>query len=366
MISQQQLPSTGIANASPEAPIVFAFFLVPDFAMLALSSALEALRLANQVLGYKAYDWRLVSECGEAVRASCSLSLEADQCLSTERKSLVGVQRPFMAIVCADENVETYSNKSLEAWLRECKHKGMRVGALGTGTYVLARAGLLDNKRCTIHWKKLPGFVEKFNRAVANPGIYEIDGGIWTCAGGAASFDMMLHLIERDFGEATAAAICEHALVERVRAPTARQRLPLSRRLGLLNETLINIVEQMELHIAEPLSLDNLARRAGLSRRQVERMFREKLNYTPLRYYRDLRLERARLLLIQSTLPVVDIAMACGFVSASHFSKVYRDAFGIPPQEARGLVRRRSKKSTSDRQSLGIGAPSTQALGRAA
>lgn len=144
-----------------------------------------------------------------------------------ERKCLFGTDRPSMAIVCADLGMEEYSNRSLEAWLRECRHRGINVGALGTGTYVLARTGLLDNKRCTIHWEKLPGFAERFIRPVANSSIYEVDGKIWTCTGGSASFDMMLHLIERDFGEQTAAVICEQALVERVRVPGERQRLHL-------------------------------------------------------------------------------------------------------------------------------------------
>ncbi|MER9793623.1 GlxA family transcriptional regulator [Mesorhizobium sp. M0213] len=303
--------------------------------MLAFTSAIEALRLANRVLGYKAFHWRLVSDGGGTVRASCGLSMPTDSYLALERKCLFGTDRPSMAIICADDNVEEYSNKSLEAWLRECKHRGIDVGALGTGTYVLAKAGLLANKRCTIHWEKLPGFAERFIGTVPNTSIYEIDGGIWTCAGGSASFDMMLHLIERDFGEQTAAGICELALLERVRAPGERQRLPLSRRCGILNETVIKAAQLMELHLTELLSMDDLAASVDLSRRQIERLFRRELDCSPVCYYRQLRLERAKLLLTQSTMPIVDIAVACGFISASHFSKCYRETNGTSPQEAR-------------------------------
>ncbi|MES0200727.1 GlxA family transcriptional regulator [Mesorhizobium sp. M0011] len=317
--------------------------------MLAFSSAIEALRLANRVLGYEAFKWRLVSDNGGAVRASCGLSVLTDSHLAMERKGLFGTGRPSMAIVCADLDVEDYSNRSLEAWLRECRHRGIHIGALGTGTYVLAKAGLLDNKRCTIHWEKLPGFAERFTRPVPNSSIYEVDGKIWTCAGGSASFDMMMHLIERDFGEQTAAAICEQALVERVRAPGERQRLHLSPRHGISNKTVIKAVEQMELHMAEPLSMDDLAARLGLSRRQIERLFRYELECSPVRYYRELRLERARLLLTQSTMLIVDIAVACGFISASHFSKCYRETNGTSPQEARRTTLRQSPhRVTSD------------------
>lgn len=324
-------------NMPRDEQIIFVFYLVPDFPMLAVSAAIEVLRIANRILGCELYKWRLVSNDGGAVRASCGLSMQANGCIATERKKLFGTECPNMAIVCAEENVEKYSNKSLEAWLRECRHRRVAIGALGTATYLVAQAGLLDNKRCTIHWEKLPGFAEKFDHTLPGTSIYENDGEIWTCAGGAASFDMMLHLIEIDAGEETVAAICEHAIVERARSATERQRLPLSRRYAFLNETVIKIVEHMEHHISEPLSMQELAERVNLSRRQIERLFRAELETTPGHYYRTLRLEHAKLLLAQSTLPVVDIAIACGFISASHFSKCYREAYATSPQEARKI-----------------------------
>ncbi|WP_246688773.1 MULTISPECIES: GlxA family transcriptional regulator [unclassified Mesorhizobium] len=324
------------------------FYLVPGFAMLALSSAIEALRLANRVLGYRAYDWRLISETGMVVRANCGSSLLADSCLEAERKRLFQADRPSMSIVCADDNVEQYFNKSLEAWLRDCRQRRILVGALGTGAYVLARAGLLGNRRCTIHWEKEPGFTETFNSLLVNTNIYAIDGDIWTCAGGSAPFDMMLQLVEQTFGESTVASICELGLVNRMRKSQERQRLPFSCRHQISNEIVIKVIGEMEKHIEEPLPTKILASKVGLSSRQVERLFRFHLNHSPVLYYRKLRIERAKFLLIQTAMPVVEIAIACGFVSASHFSNCFRQIIGMSPNQARNSKCERAIAGTTE------------------
>ncbi|WP_246696372.1 GlxA family transcriptional regulator [Mesorhizobium sp. SARCC-RB16n] len=303
--------------------------------MLAFSSAVEVLRQANRVLGYEAYRWRVASESGGAVEAICGLSAVTNSSILTERRRLFEECRPSMVVICADQDVESYSSKPLEAWLRECRHCGVAVSGVGTATYILAKAGLLNDKHCTIHWENLPGFSERYMEVPVNAVLYQVDGNIWTCAGGSASLHMMLHLVQRHFGDETVAGICEQAIVERVRAPNERQRLPLSQKHGILNPIMIKLIEQMEDHLAEPLSIEKLAKDVKRSRRQVERLFRSELGRSPLSYYRELRLERARMLLTQSAIPIVDIAIACGFISASHFSKSFRETYGMAPQEIR-------------------------------
>lgn len=327
----------------PSAPKMVTFYVLPDFTMLALSSGVEALRLANRVLGYKAYDWRIVSQDGGTVRSNCGFLLSTDTGLPAERKLLLGVDRPAVVVICGEHGTEEYSTKCVEAWLRECRRQHVVVGAFGAGTYVLASAGLLDDKRCSVHWERLPGFSERFNGTFPTTGLYEVDGDVWTCAGGSASFDMMLCLLEKHFGESITAGICEQALVDRVRAPSDRQRLPLSYRLGVANEAIIKAISQMELNLVEPLSMDELAVSLNLSRRQIERLFRTEIGRSPAQYYRELRLERAGLLLEQTAMPIVDIAIACGFVSASHFSRCFREANGVTPQD----IRRKKLKSSS-------------------
>ncbi len=313
----------------------FVFYLVPDFSLIAFATAIEPLRLANRMLGYQHYEWRLASLDGQAVAASNGVEVSVNSTLSEERGFLSGEKRPSMVFVCSGLNVEAYAQKSLHAWLREVHNRNISVGGLCTGAYVLAAAGLLSGRRCAIHWEDLPGFSEKFPLAEVYADLYETDDNIYTCAGGTASLDMMLNLIGEDHDENLVNRICEQALTDRVRNPHDRQRLPLRARLGVQNSKVLSIIELMEGNLSEPLSLLEIANYAGLSRRQIERLFRQEMGRSPARYYLEIRLDRARHLLIQSSLPVVEVAVACGFVSASHFSKCYRELFGRSPQQER-------------------------------
>lgn len=311
------------------------FFLVPDFTMVAFATALEPLRSANRMLGFQAYSWRLASADGQPVRASNGVECAVDTSLEDERRKMTGVDRPSMVIVCAGLNVETYAPRTVLAWLREEYNRGVSVGGLCTGAYVLAQAGLLANRRCAIHWENLPGFAEKFPKVQVFADLFEVDQNVYTCAGGTAAMDMMLKLIGDDFDDHLVNRVCEQMLTDRVRSPTDRQRLPLRARLGVQNSKVLSIIELMEANLAEPLSLVEIADHVGLSRRQIERLFRHEMGRSPARYYLEIRLDRARHLLLQSSMPVVEVAVACGFVSASHFSKCYRELYARSPQQER-------------------------------
>ena len=322
-------------SAAHKAPRTIVFHLLPQFTLIAFSSAVEALRLANNVLGFNAYSWRFVSLDGENVTASCGLEIAVHNSIAVERSHLGGDKHPTMAIVCDGRNVERHNNKAAIAWLRESRHKGVALGSVCTGAFFLALSGLLDGKRCTIHWENYPGFVERFSNVHATTGIYEVDGGFYTCAGGTASFDMILHLVSQEFGDQVPASICDQALVERIRKHDDRQRLPRSIKIGTTNPIILKLVEKMEATLCEPMHVDDLASYVRLSRRQIERLFRTELKCSPSRYYMELRLELARQLLVQTAMPVVEVAIASGFVSQSHFSRCYREAFDYSPHEAR-------------------------------
>ncbi|MEO9337956.1 GlxA family transcriptional regulator [Mesorhizobium sp. SB112] len=311
------------------------FFLIPDFTMVAFATALEPLRIANRMIGYEAYKWRLASIDGKPVRASNGVECAVNTSLDDERRKMAGPERPSMAIICSGINIEKYANKSVFAWLREEYNRGVSVGGLCTGAHVLAAAGLLSNKRCAIHWENLPGFAEAFPKANVFADLFEVDHNIYTCAGGTAALDMMLKLIGDDFDDNLVNRVCEQVLTDRVRSPTDRQRLPLRARLGVQNSKVLTIIELMEGNLAEPLSLIEIADHVDLSRRQIERLFRTEMGRSPARYYLEIRLDRARHLLLQSSLPVVEVAVACGFVSASHFSKCYRELYSRSPQQER-------------------------------
>ncbi|MCT7375241.1 GlxA family transcriptional regulator [Chelativorans salis] len=311
------------------------FFLVPDFTMVAFATALEPLRAANRMAGYEAYGWRLASVDGRPVRASNGVEVAVDSSLADERQKMTGRDRPTMVVVCSGLGIENYVNKSVFAWLREEYNRGVALGGLCTGAQILAAAGLLSDKRCAIHWENLPGFAEKFPKANVFADLFEIDANIYTCAGGTAAMDMMFHLIGEDFDDNIVNRVCEQLLTDRVRSPSDRQRLPLRARLGVQNSKVLTIIELMEANLSEPLSLVEVAEAVGLSRRQIERLFRQEMGRSPARYYLEIRLDRARHLLIQSTMPVVEVAVACGFVSASHFSKCYRELYARSPQQER-------------------------------
>tara|TARA_R110002167_G_scaffold212382_2_gene416987 strand:+ start:15 stop:734 length:720 start_codon:yes stop_codon:yes gene_type:complete len=214
---------------------------------------------------------------------------------------------------------------------------GAEIGALCTGGHVLARAGLLNGHRCTIHWENLEGFAEDFPDIEVSEQLFEVDGKRFTSAGGTAAADMMLHLIAMQHGHELAGEVAEQIIHERIREHGEHQRMSLPARIGVRHPKLLQIIERMQQNLEEPLGRSDLAREANLSTRQLERLFRKYLNRSPARYYLELRLHKARLLLLQTNMSVMNAALACGFVSASHFTKCYRSFFGRTPYRERGL-----------------------------
>lgn len=311
------------------------FVLIPDFSLMAFATAIDPLRIANRQIGSKFYHWRVVSVDGQPVKASNGVVVSVDGSIEDERKRLFSLERNDMTIVCSGIRVEQFSDKTLNGWLRSLSGRKIPIGGICTGAWILATAGLLYGKRCAIHWENLPAFSEKFPEALAFSNLFEYDEGVYTCAGGISSLDLMMHIISADHDDTIIKRVCEQSLSDRVRNPHDRQRLPLRARLGVQSAKLLTIIEMMESNISDPLPLVEMSRRVGLSRRQIERLFQKNLGRSPARYYLDIRLDRARHLLIQSGLPIVEIAVACGFVSASHFSKCYRELYGRSPQAER-------------------------------
>ena len=242
--------------------------------------------------------------------------------------------------VCGGTNIEFKVSKPVTAWLREKAKERTPVGAICTGTFILAEAGLLKDYRCTIHWENMIGLRERFPELVISPDVFEVDRDRYTCAGGSAAMDMMVYLIAQQHGWELATEIAEEFLVERIRGRNDRQRLPLRLQLGASQPRLAEAVAFMEANIEELISLDEIAGHVGLSRRQLERLFQKYLHCVPTRYYMRLRLMHARQLLLQTSMPIVEIAFASGFVSTPHFSKCYREHFGIPPRDERKAHRR--------------------------
>ena len=319
-----------LGNTPRELPQLFGFVLVPEFSMMAITSAIEAMRQANRLSGKQLYGWRLYTADGAPIRASNGLLLPIDGDLEAA-SSLDTVA------VCGGLQIHLQDTAKLCPWLRKMARRGADIGAICTGSHILAKCGLLDGYTCTIHWENLAALVEQFPDIQVSNELFEIDRNRFSCAGGAAAMDMMLNVISRQHGHELAAAVADQFMHERIRDHHDHQRMSLPARLGVRHPKLLSVVKLMEDNLEEPLARSELAEEAGLSTRQLERLFRKYLQRSPARFYLELRLNRARLLLLQTNMSVIDVALACGFVSASHFSKCYRDFFGHTPRKERGL-----------------------------
>jgi transcriptional regulator GlxA family with amidase domain len=311
-------------------PQHFALVMLPEFTMMPVTSAIEPLRIANRLSEKTYYKWTMHSLDGKPVAASNNILAMVDG-------DLAAVPEGATIIICAGMNVQRHTDKRLIAWLRKVARKGVDIGAVCTGAHVLAEAGLLDGYRCTIHWENLPGFSEAFPEIEATGGLFEIDRDRFTSAGGTTALDMMLTMIASQHGADLAAAVAEAVLHSPIRHHSEHQRMSLPARIGARHPKLVGIIEEMEDNLEEPLSPSLLARQAGLSTRQLERLFRRYLDRSPKRYYLELRLKKARSLLLQTDMSVINVALASGFSSPSHFSKCYRAFYGRTPYRERGI-----------------------------
>ncbi|MEQ8651208.1 MAG: GlxA family transcriptional regulator [Kiloniellales bacterium] len=306
----------------------FGFLLLPRFAMLAFTAAVEPLRVANVLSGRSLYDWQVVTADGRPMASSNGIEINAQADLSEESV--------FDSVaVCGGLDAHLFADKQAFAWLRRHAHQGARLGAISDGTHVLAAAGLLEGYACTIHWRCQPSLMEMYPELEVRSGLYCLDRSRFSCAGGTASLDMMLHLIERDHGHDLALQVAEQFLHERIRGLEAEQRMALRQRVGVGHPKLLEAVRFMEANLEEPLSTVELAEFSEISVRQLERLCQRYLGCTPRAHYVELRLQRAHWLLSHSSLSVTEVGLACGFVSASHFAKRYRERFKQTPQRTR-------------------------------
>jgi transcriptional regulator GlxA family with amidase domain len=321
-----------LENAAVLQKCKYAFLTLPNYSLIAVANALEPLRMANRILGRDVYEWSITTLDGQAAVASSSLQFSPT--VPLDKLGPVDI-----LFVCGGVNVREAVTPALFSQLRRLADRRVPLGALCTGGYALARAGLLDQFKATIHWENLSALREEFPRVRFSDQLFTIDRDRFTCSGGTAPLDLMLHLIQMRLGSRISQLVSEQFIVDRVRKDTDRQYIPLRAQIGLANRGLIRVAQLMEENIEKPLSLDRIARATGLSRRQIERLFKRDLKCVPKRYYLEMRLRRARELLLQTAMPIMDITAACGFQSPPHFSKCYRNQFGHPPSAERKIGR---------------------------
>jgi transcriptional regulator GlxA family with amidase domain len=318
-----------------------AILLVPEFSQLCLSSIIEPLRLANMLSRQQLFRWRLIGPSGEPVKSAGGITIGVTTDVETERVAVNTGTMPDAAIVCAGEGIERFCTPSVMSLFRLYARRGATLFGVDTGTWLLARSGLLDGIRCTIHRHKAAALSEKFEELRAESAPFIRHGAFVTCPGGFAAFDMMIDTIEKEIGHDLARAVCWYMTMNDARDGTASLATPASLRLTGINPKLIGAIRLMEGNLEEPLSLNRIANLVGTSRRQLERLFHNYLSTTPYRHYVKLRLSRARQLLDSTDLRILEVAVACGFDTPSHFSKTFREHFGETPNSIRLVARTR-------------------------
>ncbi|WP_296059416.1 GlxA family transcriptional regulator [uncultured Amphritea sp.] len=306
------------------------FLLLNNFTMIALASAIEPLRMANQLSGHELYSWHMVSETGSPVSASDGLSFTPDF-------SIADMPELDLLVVCGGVDITRSFTSKQVSWLQLMNRRGVTLAGICTGAYLLAHAGLLDGYDCSTHWECMASLQEHYPKVNCNNRLFTIDRNRMTSSGGVSPMDMFLHMVTLQHGPKLSMAVSDMFICDRIRSEFDQQRVPLRQlhNCGDSKPKLVDVIELMENNLEEPIGLDELAAFVDVSRRQLERMFLKYLNCSPSRYYLKLRLDRARQLLKQSSMAIVEISTACGFVSTPHFSRCYRKHIGISPRDER-------------------------------
>lgn len=315
---------------SPPTPVAaedIHFLLLPKFSMLGFVSALEPLRVANRFRP-GSYRWHILSADGQPVAASDGIAVVAES-------SIAEVPQVSTLFVVAGFDPLDHHSAALSSWLYRLDQQRALLGAIDSGCFNLAAAGLLKRERITMHWEAIPAYIECYPGAVVTQELFEIGERRITCAGGTASIDMMLCLIARRHGSELAIQVSEQFVQGRIRQQTDHQRMHVGMRYGVCNKRLTEVLNMMEQHTEVPLSVDQLAGMVCVTRRQLERLFKLHLGETPSNFYLRLRLDHARRLLQQTQLTIIEVSVACGFESASYFSRAYRSHFGLTPSSDR-------------------------------
>jgi len=331
-----------VAEPARTGPYVITVLLMEQFAMIALASTIEPFREANWILGGNVYEIRVVSQDGNPVISSSGMSLNVDAAIGD-------VDGGAMVIVCSSWDPHRYTTPKIVRWLKKQARLGVRIGGVETGTYVLASAGLLDGYKATIHWENLEGFIETFPKVNISTNLFEVDRSRFSAAGASAALDLMLYFIEEQHGPGIATAVADGFVHRRAREGQSPQRADTRERFNIKHPRLVRILEFLARNLDRHLDVAEMAQAENISDREVRRLFSAYLNSTPQAYHRSLRLHKARALLRQTTISVIDISICCGFTSSSDFSRAFKREFGLQPVSDRQQVYRADWLHEQDR-----------------
>ena len=306
-----------------------AFLLLPEFSHLGIAAATEPLFIANWLAQRTEFDWKLISADGQPVRASNGrpVAVDGDLALAADCKTVF-----VLASFDSDRSVR---ERGVVRWLKRIARFGVEIGGIENGSLMLAEAGLLNGHEVAVHWDNIIGFQEHYPKTRAVTRLFVRSEGRVTCAGASAILDLMIAWIGWHADAGLAGEVAEHLLLGRPRPAQTEQRPspkiePLS-----ADAAVARAQAAMQEHIEEPLTCREIARRSGLSLRQVERRFKDQLNCSVLQHYRRIRIAKAHQLLQQTELSVTEVAFSCGFSSPEYFCRLYRDLFGCSPSRDR-------------------------------
>jgi len=301
----------------------YAFVLIPGFSLVAFSCAIDALRGANLILDQQYYEWDSLSPDGKPVISSSDIEVPAISLDDRPETDLIAI--------CGGVSSHTYENIHLTNWLHDQALAAKRIGAISDGSYIAAEAGLFDQVPSTIHWRCQDAYRERFPDLDVKASMLEISEKRFSCAGGTASLDLMLHFIREEHGGELVSLIAQNFFHDTVRDGTREQHLMNAFRVAGRNPILSEAILLMESHLEQRLSIAQIAERVRISRRQLDRIFKQSMGKSPQEFYRELRLTRASILLLQTNMSVGEIALGCGFQSASHLAQYFKPQFGATP-----------------------------------
>lgn len=302
--------------------------VIEGFALMSYASTVEPLRAAN-LLGKRVLYEMINIGIEDAPIASSGAAMVMPAARVGEDLKL-----DYLFVV-AGGDPRLFKDRGVAAWLQRLARAGVPLGGVSAGPIILAKAGLMNGRRMTVHWEHAEALAEVSPHLLIERTLFVIDRDRVTCAGGTAPVDLMHALIAGHHGAPFARLVSDWYLHTEIRPSVGPQRGGLVERVGSNNATILDAVDAMESHVAEPLNLQQLSQAAGISPRQLNRLFREKLGRSTMGYYRDLRLDKAQNLLKNSPLSLTEIALATGFANSSHFSELYSKNYGQPPSASR-------------------------------
>lgn len=312
-----------------DAPRRFVFLLTPGYSAMTFSMAMETVRVASRMAGREVFSTVVCAEGGVPVHDSLGAEFPIDH-------GLEEVRRDDTIFLCSGADVRDVCSPAVLQWVRRSARQGCAIAGLTTGVWIMAKAGLMDGLRATLHWEHRSSFAEEFPEVILDEYTYVVENRRYSTAGGTSVIDLMLHLIVETEGHELANLVADQLLYTNIRVLQDSARVQVAERIGMRHPKLSEILALMETNLEEPIRPGDLAKTVNISTRQLERLFRRYLSSTPKKFYMDMRLQRAQHLLLQTNMSVTEVAVACGFNAASHFSRLFRQRYGMSPHKLRG------------------------------